>query len=182
MLRDTQIPGVQRLMPQLRAVEATAIIKLRRISMPLLRLAIGIVFVWFGALKIVGNTPVADFVAHTLPWFNRAWLVPTLGWFEVLIGLALISGRFLTLVCAGLVAHLTGTFLSLIMVSDVTFQHGNPLMLTTEGEFVIKNIVFIAAALVIAARFHHAAEEPKIPRARSAVVEATVAEPSRSAR
>jgi uncharacterized membrane protein YkgB len=144
----------------LRSVEATAIEKLRRISLPLLRLSIGLVFVWFGALKIAGNTPVGDFVARTLPWFDRHWVVPALGWFEVAIGLALVSGRFLTLVCAALVAHLTGTFLSLVMQPDVTFQHGNPLMLTTEGEFVIKNLVFIAAGLVIAARFH--GQEPEV--------------------
>jgi putative oxidoreductase len=39
------------------------------------------------------------------------------------------------------------------MQAEVTFQHGNPLLLTTEGEFVVKNLVFIAAALVLAARF-----------------------------
>jgi putative oxidoreductase len=141
------------LVPRLRTVETTAIEKLRRVSLPLLRLTIGLVFVWFGALKIAGNTPVGDFVARTLPWFDRHWVVPALGWFEVAVGLALIAGRFLTLVCAALVAHLTGTFLSLVMQPDVTFQHGNPIMLTTEGEFVIKNLVFIAAGLVIAARF-----------------------------
>jgi len=135
-------------------VETSAIDKLRRISLPLLRLAIGIVFVWFGALKIADLTPVGTFVANTLPWFSRGFIVPALGWFEVLLGLALITGRLLSLVCAALVAHLCGTFLALVMQPSVTFQDGNPLMLTTEGEFVVKNLVLIAAALVIAARFH----------------------------
>jgi putative oxidoreductase len=146
------------LMPRLRSLEDLTVGICRTISLPLLRLAIGTVFIWFGALKVSNDTPVADFVANTLPWFNRVWLVPALGFFEVAIGLLLISGRFLTLVCAALVAHLTGTFLSLIMQPDVTFQHGNPLMLTTEGEFVVKNLVFIAAGLVIAARFSAAKE------------------------
>lgn len=142
------------LVPRLRSVEDRTVGILRIVSVPMLRIAIGVVFVWFGALKLSNDTPVADFVANTLPWFNRVWLVPALGVFEVLIGLALMSGRFVTLVCAALVAHLTGTFLSLIMQPNVTFQHGNPLMLTTEGEFVVKNLVFIAAGLVIAARFN----------------------------
>jgi putative oxidoreductase len=146
------------LMPRLRSIEDLTVGICQAISLPLLRFAVGAVFIWFGALKISNDTPVADFVANTLPWFNRVWLVPALGVFEVAIGLALISGRFLTLVCAALVAHLTGTFLSLIMQPDVTFQHGNPLMLTTEGEFVVKNLVFIAAGLVIAARFSAAKE------------------------
>ncbi|MFL6141920.1 MAG: hypothetical protein ACJ72N_08670 [Labedaea sp.] len=153
-MRETDPVTIRGLRPRLRTAEATAIEKLRRISLPLLRLTIGIVFVWFGALKIGDATPIGDFVARTLPWFDRDFIVPTLGWFEVAMGLAIIAGRLLTLVCAGLVAHLTGTFLSLVMQPEVTFQGGNPLMLTTEGEFVVKNIVFIAAALVIAARFH----------------------------
>jgi uncharacterized membrane protein YkgB len=149
------------LLPRLRTLEDRAVEILRAISLPLLRLAIGAVFVWFGALKLANSTPVADFVANTLPWFNRAWLVPALGIFEVAIGLALFAGRYLTLVCAALVAHLTGTFLSLIMQPNVTFQHGNPLMLTTEGEFVVKNLVFIAAGLVIAARFNRREQTDK---------------------
>ena len=152
---EVEIAEAQRgLLPRLRIVEDRTVDILQAISLPLLRLAIGAVFIWFGALKLSNDTPVADFVANTLPWFNRAWVVPALGAFEVAIGLAMIAGRFLTLVCAALVAHLAGTFLSLIMQPDVTFQHGNPLMLTTEGEFVVKNLVFIAAGLVIAARFN----------------------------
>ena len=152
---QVDIAAVERgLLPRLRSIEDRAVDILQACSLPLLRLAIGAVFIWFGALKISNDTPVADFVANTLPWFNRVWLVPALGVFEVAIGVAMIAGRFLTVVCAALVAHLTGTFLSLIMQPDVTFQHGNPLMLTTEGEFVVKNLVFIAAGLVIAARFN----------------------------
>ncbi|HEV2781607.1 MAG TPA: DoxX family membrane protein [Actinophytocola sp.] len=155
---DFARPGIRGrpgLLPRVRAVEARAIGNLRRVSLPLLRLAIGTVFLWFGALKVADVTPVDDFVANTLPWFDRAWLVPAVGLFEIVIGTALIAGRALTLVCMLLVGHLAGTFLSLIMQPDVTFQHGNPLMLTAEGEFVIKNLVFIAAGLVIAARFQH---------------------------
>ncbi|HEV2778136.1 MAG TPA: hypothetical protein VGX25_01925 [Actinophytocola sp.] len=134
-------------------MEAVTVERLRQISLPLLRLTIGTVFLWFGALKVADVTPVGDFVARTLPWFDRAWVLPVLGWFEIGVAVLLIAGRALTLVCAALVAHLTGTFLSLVMQPEVTFQDGNPLMLTTEGEFVVKNLVFIAAALVIAARF-----------------------------
>lgn len=141
------------MLPRLRSVEAQAIRNLRRISLPLLRLAIGTVFVWFGALKVADVTPVDDFVANTLPWFNPQWLIPALGAVEIVIGIALIAGRWLTLVCGVLVGHLAGTFLALIMQPDVTFQDGNPLLLTAEGEFVVKNVVFIAAGLVIAARF-----------------------------
>lgn len=135
------------------AIEERISVELRRISLTLLRYAFGLVFIWFGALKVANATPVADFVARTLPWFDRAWLVPAIGLFEIAIGVGLIVGKFLLLVCVALVGHLTGTFLSLVMQPDVTFQGGNPLLLAAEGEFVMKNLVFIAAGLVLAARF-----------------------------
>ena len=136
-----------------RDIEEQVTDELRRISLPLLRCAFGIIFCWFGALKVLGLSPVEDFVAGTLPWFDRTWLIPVIGLFEVAIGVAMIAGRFLFLVCAVLVGHLTGTFLALVMQSDVTFQAGNPLLLEAQGEFVVKNLVYIAAALVLAARF-----------------------------
>lgn len=141
------------LLPRLRAAEAQVIRNLRRISLPLLRLAIGTVFLWFGALKAINASPVNDLVAKTVPWVDPDLLFPALGVLEMTIGVALIAGRLLTLVCAVLIGHLSGTFLSLIMQPGVTFQDGNPLILTTEGEFVMKNLVFIAAGLVIAARY-----------------------------
>lgn len=144
------VPSV---LQKFRTVEDQVIVELRRISLPLLRCAFGVVFFWFGALKVVGVSPVGDFVAGTLPWFDRAWLLPALGLFEMAIGVGMIAGRALFLVCAVLVGHLAGTFLSLLMQSDLTFQDGNPLLLAADGEFVMKNIVFIAAALVLAARF-----------------------------
>lgn len=141
------------LLRKFRIVETQLGVELRRISLPLLRCALGTIFCWFGALKVVGASPVGDFVAGTLPWFDRAWLLPAVGLFEVAIGVGMIAGRYIFLVCAVLIGHLTGTFLALLMQPEVTFQHGNPLLLTTEGEFVVKNLVFVAAALVLAARF-----------------------------
>lgn len=144
------VPSVRQ---KFRIVEDQLVEELRRISLPLLRGAFGIVFFWFGALKVAGVSPVEDFVAGTLPWFDRAWLIPVVGLFEMAIGVGMIAGRFLFLVCAVLVGHLAGTFLALLMQSDVAFQGGNPLLLATDGEFVVKNLVYIAAALVLVARF-----------------------------
>lgn len=124
---------------------------LRRFSLPLLRASLGLVFVWFGALKVADVTPAKELVAGTVPWLDADWLVPALGWFEMLIGAALISGYLLGWVCAAMVAHLCGTFLTVLMQPDAMFQQGNPLMLTMEGEFVAKNLVLITAALVLAA-------------------------------
>lgn len=123
---------------------------LRLVSLPLLRVSLGLVFGWFGALKVAGVTPVQDLIADTVPWLDARWLVPALGWFEVAIGLALVAGYHLRWVCAAMVAHLCGTFLTVLTQPDALFRDGNPLMLTMTGEFVAKNLVLITAGLVVA--------------------------------
>jgi putative oxidoreductase len=122
---------------------------LERAALPLLRLSLGLVLVWFGALKIVGETPVADLVADTVYWVNPSWFVPLLGGFEVVVGIGLLLGRGMRVVLALFVLQMMGTFLVLVIQPEVAFQDGNPLLLTTEGEFVIKNLVLLSAGLMI---------------------------------
>lgn len=125
---------------------------LHRIALPALRISLGVVFVWFGALKVAGVTPVADLVASVVYWIDPAWFVPALGVFEVLVGAGLIAGRGLRLVLALFALQMLGTFLVLVIRPEVAFQDGNPLLLTTEGEFVVKNLVLLSAGLALGAR------------------------------
>ena len=154
MTAVTQEPTalVRRAVGLLSDLERRAVGVLRRVAIPLLRVSLGLVFVWFGALKVLNVTPVGELVAGTLPFVDPAWFVPFLGAVEVALGVGLLVGRWITAVCAVLVAHLCGTFLVLVMQPQMAFQDGNPLLLTTIGEFVIKNVVLISAALVLAAR------------------------------
>jgi uncharacterized membrane protein YkgB len=124
----------------------------RRIGVPALRITLALTFLWFGALKITNDTPVGAFVADTVNWIpgvEGSWFVPFLGVVEVLLGTALLFGRGLRVVLPLLFAHLAGTFLALVTQPEVTFQGGNPVMLTTEGEFVVKNLILLSAVLVI---------------------------------
>ena len=121
-----------------------------RASIPLMRASLGVVFVWFGALKLSNASPVGELVAKTVPFLPANVFVPALGIFEMLLGLGLLIGRRLEIVALLMVAHLSGTFLVLVTQPSVAFQHGNPLMLTMTGEFVVKNIVLISAGLVLA--------------------------------
>jgi putative oxidoreductase len=141
-----------------RLVEQRIAALVRPYSLILLRMSLGVVFVWFGALKVAGATPVADLVAATVPWMDRTWFVPLLGVIEMLLGIALFAGRRLTLVGFALAVHLAGTFLVLLMQPQVAFQDGNPMLLTTVGEFVVKNLVLISAGIVVASRHH--AQQP----------------------
>jgi hypothetical protein len=72
--------------------------------------------------------------------------------FETLVGVGLLLGRGLRLVLALFVLQMMGTFLVLVAQPDIAFQDGNPLMLTTEGEFVVKNLVLLSAGLMIGSR------------------------------
>lgn len=124
----------------------------RRYGATALRVTLAVTFLWFGALKVTNDTPVGDFVASTVDWIpgvSGSWFVPFLGVVEVLLGAALLFGRGLRVVLPLLFAHLAGTFLALVTQPSVTFQDGNPLMLTTEGEFVIKNLILLSAVLVL---------------------------------
>lgn len=124
-----------------------------RLAPLLMRLALGGVFTWFGVLKVLNRTPVADLVADTLRWVpvDPALLVPALGLFEIVLGVLLVLGVWRRAVLASCAAHLAGTFLVFLMLPGVAFQDGNPLLLTTEGEFVLKNVVLIAGAAMLAA-------------------------------
>jgi uncharacterized membrane protein YkgB len=123
---------------------------LHRRSIPVLRVALGAVFIWFGALKLTSATPVADLVRHSVPFIQApAWIVPALGCFEVAIGLCLMFRRALIVILPLFVAHMTATFSVLVTQPGIAFVHGDPLLLTIVGEFVVKNLVLVAAGIAV---------------------------------
>jgi len=115
----------------------------------LLRLALAITFIWFGALKVFNVSPVADLVAQTLYWLPSAWVVPFLGLWEIAVGLGLLFSFALRLTLLFFFLQMAGTFLVLIVHPGLSFQNGNPLLLTVLGEFVVKNLVLLSAGLVV---------------------------------
>ena len=118
-------------------------------GLTLLRLALGLVFLWFGALKIVGQSPVGDLVADTVYWLPADPFVRFLGAWEVTIGAGLLLGIALRLVLLLFFLQMAGTFLVLVILPEEAFDGRNPLLLTVLGEFVIKNLVLIATGLVL---------------------------------
>jgi uncharacterized membrane protein YkgB len=78
--------------------------------------------------------------------------MPALGVLEVFLALGVVLGPAQRLLLLALAGHLTGTFLSFVMAPQLMFQHGNALLLTADGEFVLKNLVLISAALLLSGR------------------------------
>ncbi len=115
----------------------------------LLRMALAVVFIWFGLLKVIGRSPVADLIARTVYWVSPEFFVPFLGVWEILVGLGLLFAVALRLTLLLFWLQMAGTFLVLVLHPDIAFQGGNPFLLTTEGEFVIKNLVLIAGGIVV---------------------------------
>lgn len=115
----------------------------------LTRISLAVVFIWFGLLKVLGHSPVTHLVANTVYWISSDLFLPLLGIWEMVVGVLLLSGLALRLTLFLLWLQLAGTFLVLILRPDIAFQAGNPLLLTMEGEFVVKNLVLIAGGIVI---------------------------------
>lgn len=118
-------------------------------GIPILRISLGVVFFWFGALKILGVSPVTAIVASTYSLFPTDSFILLLGFWEVAIGLGLIFKLFLRPTLFLLWLQMTGTLVSFVFAPSLFFFQGNPIILTVEGEFVIKNLVLIAASIVI---------------------------------
>ena len=122
----------------------------------LLRIALGIVFLWFGALKLIpGLSPAEDLAGRTIESLTFG-IVPVsvalavLALWEVAIGLGLLIGRWMRVTLLLLFVQMAGTVTPLFLFPSETFSQF-PLVPTLEGQYIIKNIVLVAAAIVLGA-------------------------------
>jgi uncharacterized membrane protein YkgB len=122
----------------------------------LLRISVGIVFVWFGILKFVpGLSPADELATRTIATLSFGLVQPdvsrpTLALWETLIGLGLISGRFMRATLLLLFLQMVGTVTPLFLFPAETWSRF-PIAPTLEGQYIIKNIVLVSAGLVIGA-------------------------------
>lgn len=123
---------------------------LRRWSITALRFSLGSVFLWFGALKLFGSSPVAALIRETYSFMPISVFVLFLGIWEVVIGVGILLKRALRFVLILLCVHLAGTFTAIWFNPRIFFVQGVPFCLTVDGEFVMKNLILVTAALVIA--------------------------------
>jgi uncharacterized membrane protein YkgB len=134
---------------------------MRRWGVPALRLSLAIIFVWFGILKPLGLSPAAPLLKATVAWMplfdGDQWLA-IIGWWEVAIGLTFLTRRTARIAIALLAIQMVGTFLPLALLPGVTFQAGHfPYAPTMEGQYIIKNLLIISAAMVLGGTVRHPA-------------------------
>ena len=125
-----------------------------RRAVTLLRCSLGVVFFWFGVLKFFPDfSPAADLAARTITTLSfglvaPGLLLPGLAAWECLIGLGMLSGTCMRATILLLLLQMVGTLTPLLLFPTVTFTHF-PLAPTLEGQYIIKNLVLVSAALVI---------------------------------
>jgi uncharacterized membrane protein YkgB len=122
-------------------------------SVTMMRIALAIVYIWFGALKIFGTSPAGELVEKTVYWFKPEIFVPTLGICEVIIGLGLLVKRLIPITIVLLLLHMAVTFFPVFIVQTVCFNTF-PYEPTLVGQYIIKNLVLISGALIIAGKYN----------------------------
>lgn len=121
---------------------------MQRNGMRVLRYALAVVFIWFGLLKPLGMSPAETLVKNTVYFLPPDVFFPILGWWEVAIGVGLLYRPLNRLALGLLFLQMPGTMLPLVLLPEVCFT-SVPFGLTVEGQYIIKNIVLIGAALVV---------------------------------
>lgn len=140
---------------------------------PLLRISLGLVFAWFGALKLVGMSPASGLVADTVTWFDPDLFIPVLGIWEVAIGVCLIFRRLLRIALLLLFLQMPGAMSPILLEPAAVFQTfpfeawWQPFVLTIEGQYIVKNVVLISAGIVIGGTVRHPQLE-RLPRIQDA--------------
>jgi uncharacterized membrane protein YphA (DoxX/SURF4 family) len=123
-----------------------------------LRVSIGIVFLWFGVLKFFPSVSPAEQIAVDTLTTLTLGLVPGralmfgLAAFETTIGACFLAGAYRRIALPLLVAHMLGTGLPFLMFPGQLFDRA-PLVPTFLGQYILKNIIIVAAAVVLLRRW-----------------------------
>jgi uncharacterized membrane protein YkgB len=125
---------------------------MKKWAVPFLRGSFALIFIWFGILKPLRLSPAEAVLLITVKWLPvyepEQWLY-IIGWWEVAIGVTFLFKKTTKIAIALLFLQMAGTFMPLFLLPEVTFQDGKIYQPTLEGQYIIKNLMIIGAALVI---------------------------------
>lgn len=130
-----------------------------------LRISIGVVYAWFGFIKFFrGLSPAEHLVTRTfqvvsLGVIQPAVSRPLVGVWEVLIGLGLLTGLCMRTTLALLALQLLGAMAPLVVLPRDTWKI--PFVLTMDGQFIVKDLIVIAAGFVLASTVRRTSLERK---------------------
>lgn len=124
-------------------------------GLTLLRISLGAVFIWFGVLKFwPGLSPADQLATETIDQLSFGLVTPDvarvlLAILETVIGIGLITGKFMRFTLLLLVGQMLGAATPLFLFPEVTWS--SPFVPTLEGQYILKNVVLVSAALTIGA-------------------------------
>lgn len=122
----------------------------------LIRIFLGVNFFWFGMLKFFsGVSPAETLAGMTIETLSFGMILPPLSIkllaaLEVFIGVGFLSARFEVFFVRVFMAHMVCTFAPLFLFPEIFFTH-SPFALTIVGQYIIKNLVFIAGGIAVCA-------------------------------
>lgn len=142
-----------------------------RFGLLFMRLGLGLVFLWFGVKKFFpGLSPAQELATNTTEILTLGLIAPEvaillLAAWECLIGLGLITGRFMRATLLLLFVQMLGTFTPLFFFPQEVFTRF-PYALTLVGQYIVKNVALVGAGLVLGATVRGGAlvADPKIAR------------------
>ena len=137
-------------------VDLTIINAFQKIATPIARFGLFLIYFWFGLLKVVGVSPASPLVRalfeRTIHFMPFPTVLILFGLFEMLIGILFLIRGCERIVIPLLFFHMVTTFMPLFLVPNATWT--GFLVPTLEGQYIIKNVALIAAAIGIASHVH----------------------------
>lgn len=125
-------------------------------GMDVLRISVGSIFFWFGFLKFFGDVSAAETIASkTISWLTLDVLqpevsMPILAVLECLIGIGILTKKYMEYVIPVMYFQMIGTLLPLVVFPGETWRTA-PLVPTLLGQYIIKNAILISAGIVLGA-------------------------------
>lgn len=149
---------------------------IERKGIAVLRIAVGVIFFWFGFLKFFHDLSSAESIASkTISWLTFDILqpevsMPVLAVLECGIGIGILAKKYMEYVIPSLYFQMAGTLLPLIVFPDETWAVF-PIVPTLEGQYILKNAVIIAAGIVLGAiaKGEKLIHDPKVAQTAKAV-------------
>ena len=124
----------------------------RRISPTFLRISMGVILFWIGALKFADPMPVVGLIqASIFSFLGSNAFVYLLGAAEVVVALLLFAGIGIRYVGLATAALFVGTLTIFLSSPQVTYGGQGFPYLSLPGEFLLKDLGLMAAATMLAA-------------------------------
>jgi uncharacterized membrane protein YkgB len=133
----------------------------KQTSILLARIALSVIYFWFGILKVLGQSPASEMVntllSKTVSFIPFSSFIVLFGLFEVAIGVLFFVPKMEKVALGLFAAHMVMCALPLLLMSQVWTRILVP---TLEGQYIIKNLALISCAVTIWASLEPKKFEP----------------------